>query len=134
MIGPVNVVVAGSRGFTDYKLLCETLDRLLPQDVAITILSGTARGADSLGERYALDRGLAVRHFPANWKLHGKVAGLLRNEEMLRCAALAIFFWDGSSRGTAHAVITAAKLDVPYHIINYAVDPSPRLDKDGLSC
>lgn len=121
----MNVVIAGSRGFTDYKLLCETLDHLLPRDVPVVILSGTARGADQLGERYAVDRGLAVHRFPANWKLHGKSAGFIRNEEMLRHADMAIFFWDDKSRGTAHAITTAAKLKVPYHVVPYVVVPQP---------
>lgn len=59
------IIIAGGRDFNDYPLLERTVDQFLA-DVhdEITIFCGTARGADSLGERYAKKRGYAVRNFP----------------------------------------------------------------------
>jgi hypothetical protein len=60
----MKVIVAGSRGFRDYELVCKTLD-----DMKIsTIISRCARGADKLGERYAHERGIPLEQFPARWE------------------------------------------------------------------
>jgi hypothetical protein len=95
----VRTIVAGSRDFTDYALLEQTLDRH-----KITVLiSGTARGADQLGERYANSHGIPVERFPANWNYHGKSAGFKRNMEMAQKAEALIAFWNGSP-GTSHMI------------------------------
>ena len=49
------VIIAGSRGFNDYALLKRKLNELLDFDDDITIISGTANGADSLGEKLLWD-------------------------------------------------------------------------------
>ena len=76
------VVVTGSRGFQDKELLFSKLDFFLqnrkPEE--IEIVSGTARGADTMGEKYAQVRGLKVKRFPAEWDRFGKSAGYRRNE------------------------------------------------------
>ena len=66
------IIIAGGRDFNDYPLLERTVDQFLA-DVhdEITIFCGTARGADSLGERYAKKRGYAVRNFPPDWRGRG---------------------------------------------------------------
>ncbi len=65
------VIIAGGREFNDYGLLCQTCDRILSQKHQthdIVIISGAARGADTLGERYAQERGYAIERFPADWE------------------------------------------------------------------
>ena len=55
------VIIAGSRDFSDYELLQSTMDRLLiNRKDEIVVLCGKARGADTLGERYARERGYYV--------------------------------------------------------------------------
>ena len=49
----MKIIVAGSRTFNDYKLLTDKLDYFLQNQKDITIISGKAKGADSLGEDYA---------------------------------------------------------------------------------
>lgn len=60
------VVVAGSRHFSDYALLCERLDFFCSRHDDVVVVSGTCRGADSLGERWAAERGYSVERFPAD--------------------------------------------------------------------
>lgn len=94
------VIIAGGRDFNDYPLLEKTMDELLVNiRDEIIIVSGTAKGADTLGERYAAQRGYSVRSFPADWKKYGKRAGFLRNEEMAKNADALVAFWNGKSRG-----------------------------------
>lgn len=71
------VIIAGSRDFDDYNIMCEHCDKFLSQKNqthSIVIISGTAREADKLGERYAHERDYDVQQFPANWKRDGKAA------------------------------------------------------------
>lgn len=83
------------------------------------IVSGTARGADQLGERYAAERGLSIKRFPADWDRDGKSAGYLRNVRMAEYADAAIVFWDGVSKGSKHMVDVAKKKGLPVRVVRY---------------
>lgn len=52
------VIIAGGRDFDDYDLVVSTMDKLL-QNITepITIVCGMAKGADTLGEMYAISKG-----------------------------------------------------------------------------
>jgi len=75
----------------------------------ITIISGGAPGVDTWAEHIAKDFGLQTRIYPADWKTHGKAAGYLRNEEMVKAADIVIAFWDGESKGTKLTIDLALK-------------------------
>ncbi len=115
------VIVAGSRSFNDYTALQIACDKLLAKKMQthnIVIISGTARGADSLGEKYALERGYAVERFPADWQQYGKTAGPIRNRLMADNADALIVFWDGQSKGTQNMIMEAKKKGVAVRIYN----------------
>ncbi|MCR4362039.1 DUF2493 domain-containing protein [Bacillus subtilis] len=105
------VVVAGSRGFNDYDLLHKKLAHYLcrykPEDVEI--VSGGAKGADLLGERFAKETGCSIKRFIPDWDAHGKSAGYLRNWEMAKYADACVVFWDGKSKGAKHMIDLAEK-------------------------
>lgn len=104
------VIIAGGRDFNDYNLLVETMNHLLSNvRDDITVICGKARGADTLGERYAKEHGYAIHYYPADWKRYGKAAGYIRNEKMAKNADALAAFWDGCSRGTKHMIETARK-------------------------
>ena len=99
------VIIAGGRDFNDYQRLCKTMDYLLKNKVPeVTIISGGARGADSLGERYANERGFSLIIMKADWEKYGKSAGIIRNKEMLSTADEVVCFWNRVSRGTGHMI------------------------------
>ena len=111
------LVVAGSRDFDDYTLLAAELDKLLAGKTNITIVSGTARGADRLGERYAAEHNLRIERFPAEWEKYHKGAGPIRNAKMVQSADAVIVFWDSESSGTKNIIECARKEDIPYRIV-----------------
>lgn len=115
------VIIAGGRDYGSYSLLCKTMDRMLcnKQSESIQIVCGKAHGADTLGERYARERGYSVNDFPANWKTYGKRAGYIRNVEMAQNADALVAFWDGQSRGTAHMIKMAKEYGLLVRVINY---------------
>lgn len=96
----MKVIIAGSRNFKDYSFLCNKCDKALGLQKQVEIVSGTAQGADKLGEKYAEERGYKIRQFPADWNNYGKSAGYIRNEKMSKYADALICFWDGQSKGT----------------------------------
>lgn len=126
-------LVVGSRDFNDYQTMCNILDYLLQNHKEVTIVSGGARGADSLAETYALGHNHRLKVFKADWKCHGKKAGYLRNEEMHKFISQyenrgVVAFWNGNSKGTAHNFELSIKYNNPIKIFNYSIDkyiPNP---------
>ncbi len=119
----MRVVIAGSRDFDNYELLKQKMDKILSKRIAnneeIIIISGTAKGADKLGERYAKERGFKIERYPADWNKFGKRAGYLRNEQMAKVADACVCFWDGQSKGTKHMIDLANKYNLAIRTILY---------------
>ena len=100
----ISICVVGSRDMTDYRILSQVLDGMhlwSPHNVKQFVCGG-ARGADTLGERWAKQRGYPTVSMPADWDQHGKAAGPIRNAEMAEITDVLVAFWDGHSRGTQH--------------------------------
>jgi hypothetical protein len=117
----MNLIIAGGRDFDNYSYLEKVLNHLLSRTdkETITIFCGKAKGADSLGERYALHNGIRVREFPADWNTHGKRAGILRNIEMGDEATHLVAFHDTVSRGTKQMIDYAEKKGLVVKVYNY---------------
>lgn len=125
------LLVAGSRTFNDFQMLCQVLDYELSTQVSkgktIVIVEGKANGADNLAGRYAKERGYKLVEMPAHWDKFGKSAGYRRNEAMhLEIASPTgdnnrgcICFWDGQSRGTRHNFMVAEDYNNPIKVVNY---------------
>lgn len=116
------VIIAGSRGFSNYKLLKEKCNEYLREkrkEYNIIIISGGARGADTFGEKYAQDEGFSLEVFPANWNKFGKSAGFIRNEQMAEIADALIAFWDGKSHGTKHMIEIMENKKLLVRVVNY---------------
>lgn len=111
------VIVAGSREFDDYQFLKKKLDFLLMNvKEEIEIVSGTARGADMLGERYANENNYNIISFKPNWNEFGKRAGYLRNEDMAKYANACVVFWMNKSKGSKHMIDIAKKYNIKLRI------------------
>ncbi|MEO0900338.1 MAG: DUF2493 domain-containing protein [Bacteroidota bacterium] len=109
------VIIAGCRYYHDFERVVQVCDHLLKTEVVI--VSGGAKGADALGERYAQLKGYTVERHIANWEQLGKMAGPIRNEEMVKTANRAIVFWDGRSRGTKNLVSLCKRYQLPIKVI-----------------
>ena len=126
----LRVIIAGSREFDDFSMLMNKCTDILSSiantnnDInKVRIVSGTARGADQLGEQYARACKYEVIQFPADWNRYGKSAGYIRNKAMAEYAAqetgVLFAFWDGESKGTKHMIDLAYKYGLDVHVINY---------------
>ena len=131
-IHEIRLIVAGTRTFDDYVLMKEKLDQIilgLREDYSgapVVIISGNAKGADQLGIRYAMERNLSFRRFPAQWHQYGKAAGPMRNAQMLAYAKEGIpalvAFWDGKSRGTDNMIQAARRGKAFVRVIPYEAE------------
>lgn len=127
-----STIIAGSRDVDDPALLRAAL-----RDSGLQIaevVSGAARGVDTLGEEWAKAHGVPVERFPVtddDWELHGKGAGRKRNVDMLlytlksplKSAILTL--WDGQSKGTAHMIDLAVSNERNIDRYIYIVRPQP---------
>jgi hypothetical protein len=110
----MRVIVAGGRFFNDYEAVKRMLDSR--KSLITEVVSGAAKGADTLGERWAKENGIPVKRFPADWNRqpdgsYDKGAGHKRNEQMARYADALIAFPGGD--GTDSMIRLAKKYKLP---------------------
>ena len=113
------VVIAGCREYNNYeeaKLYIDFCISNIREVYDIIIVSGCASGADSIGERYAEEKGLMVEKYPADWKRYGRSAGPRRNKQMAEICDYVICFWDGKSKGTKSMIDYARECNKPIKI------------------
>lgn len=113
----MKTIIAGSRGITDYFVLLQAI-KDCPFSIT-SVVSGCAKGIDTLGEQYAQENSLKLYKFPADWSTYGKRAGYIRNAEMADNAEALLAIWDGNSRGTKHMINTAIQKGLEVHIYMY---------------
>lgn len=116
----MRLAVVGSRNLTDYGLVHVALSRYLDEyGDSLVIVSGGAKGADSLAAQFAREHGLQLVEYLPDWNRYGKSAGFRRNWTIWQDAEAGVAFWDGVSRGTAHSFDIAAKQGKPIEIVHF---------------
>lgn len=126
------LAVIGSRHFTDYAKAQRHLDRIVLRiakvhgdDVDLRMVSGKARGADTLGKRYADANGIPIEEIPPDYKTYGDPAPFIRNKEIVAQADAVVAFWDRRSRGTLDALQFARQLSKPVHVVRIEASSKP---------
>jgi len=115
----MKLIIAGTRTFGNYKLFKESVLKNINISDIEEIVSGTAKGADSLGELFAFENDIPVKRFPANWEKYGKSAGYRRNVEMAEYGDTLLAFWNGVSKGTLHMINIAKNKNLKVFVIKY---------------
>lgn len=107
----MRVLIIGSRDFPRLDMVRRYIFDLDQSEDGphITVISGGAKGVDSIAEEEARAYGFNVEIYPADWKTYGRGAGLKRNIEMIERADMVVAFWDGKSPGTRHSIREALK-------------------------
>jgi len=101
----MKLAVTGSRSFKDY----ESMKSILVKWKIEEIISGGARGADTLAERFADEHKIKKVIFKPDYAKYGKKAPLMRNRQIVDYVDRVIAFWDGESRGTKYTIDYARK-------------------------
>ena len=100
----MKLLIAGSRDITDFDL-----SKHIPDGVDL-IITGGARGIDTLAEKYADEHNIEKLIFRPEYNKYGKAAPLKRNEEMVNMADEILVVWNGASRGSRHTIKYAQKM------------------------
>lgn len=114
------VLVTGSREWTDVGAVYAALQEHLGNEIQAILVHGDCpTGADAIANSWAKSQpGIAVDAQPANWPLHGRAAGPIRNQAMVtRGADVCLAFPKGESRGTRDCMRKAEAAGIP--VINY---------------
>ena len=113
----MKLAIVGSRDFVDYDLLRQKALELFEIGKIDKIISGGARGADTLAERFADEFNIPKEIHPADWKTYGRAAGYIRNQRIVRCCDELIAFWMNNSSGTKHSIELAKQAGKKVHIV-----------------
>lgn len=105
----MRVLVCGGRDYTDAGHIHQELAACRPT----VIIEGGAKGADAQASNYGVLHNIKVETYVANWQLHGKAAGPIRNGEMLRVGQPDLVLAFPGGRGTADMVRQAEAAGVP---------------------
>lgn len=104
----MKIAIVGSRDFARLDLVTAYIEAL-PMDTVV--VSGGARGVDSVAVEAAERRGLVTVTYPADWDAYGKGAGFIRNQLIVDQADKVVAFWDGKSKGTRDTMRKAHNVD-----------------------
>lgn len=126
--------IVGSRTFDDYERLCRCIEKFNKQtgnQRPLEIVSGGAKGADSLAERYAKDNGLALKVFypkcgPNASRDEFRAAAFARNAEIVGYSEKVIAFWDMSSNGTRNTIKLAKAAHKLYGVVDVSQPPKAK--------
>lgn len=113
------IAVVGCRDYENYSEAKPYIDFCIDRikrKYTLIFVSGGCRGADRLGERYAVENGYMLERYPAEWRKYGSAAGPLRNQKMAQVSDYVICFWDGKSHGTKSMIEYAAQFQKPIRI------------------
>jgi len=111
----VRVVVAGSREGVSEVLVKTTIDDILVKHPGATLVTGGARGVDTIAHLYAKSIGAHTEVYRAQWEMYGKSAGFKRNEIMVNLpdVALVVCIYPGRRTiGTNHTASIARRKDI----------------------
>jgi YspA, cpYpsA-related SLOG family len=112
----LKLIIAGSRHLSPSAgFIWDSIKMLQVSRVGtITeVICGGAEGVDTEGAHWASHADVAVTYFRANWDLHGKAAGPIRNGEMAKYGDALLLIWDGESKGSANMKSQMKKYDKP---------------------
>jgi hypothetical protein len=111
----MKLAIVGSRSFDDYDLVKQKLKGL---DVT-EIVSGGAKGADSLAEQYAKENNIPIKIFKPDWSRFGRSAGMVRNKDIVDYSEKVIAFWDGESKGTKNSIYLSKRQGKLLDVVNF---------------
>jgi hypothetical protein len=116
----MKIAVVGSRSFNSTQENLKIVEDFILSKIKISdieeVISGGAKGADTLAEMFAASNNLRIKIFPANWLKYGKSAGFIRNKEIIAAADIVFAFWDECSKGTKNDIELAKQQNKTLYI------------------
>jgi hypothetical protein len=119
----LSIGIVGSMTFNDYPLFVKEVDDYLRKRgvKARQIVSGGAKGTDSLASRYANERRIEMIVLKPKWKVNGvydPTAAFKTNDDIVNQSDIIIAFWNGHSKGTKDTITkTEKKKNKGLHVV-----------------
>jgi len=101
--------IVGSRDFHDYEKVKNFIFSSINIKDIDCIVSGGAKGFDSLAEKFADEYNIKKKIFPAEWEKHGRAAGFIRNRDIVDNSDILIAVQKNKSKGTQNSIDLAKK-------------------------
>lgn len=99
------LAIVGSRNLKSKELFQEGIVKAIEQwGVPSEVVSGGAKGADTMGEKWARDNEIVCTVYKPDWNQHGKKAGILRNIDIINKANKVLAFPSKKGKGTQHSI------------------------------
>lgn len=117
----MKVAIVGSRTFNNFDLLSKTVKEYCKQNnISIEIIvSGGAKGADSLAEQFAIKNDLQTKIFYPDWVQFDRTACSVRNSQIVEFSDIVFAFWNGKSPGTNDSITKTKKLQKTIIIVMF---------------
>ena len=112
--------IVGSRNFTDYDMFCRHVDEFVKNNHVTSIVSGGARGADSMAERWAHEHNVPIMVYHAEWTKYGRSAGPRRNMKIVADSSYILAFPSKDGHGTQNTIAFASKKGIM--VVTHYVD------------
>ncbi len=117
----ISLAIVGSRDMIDDALFAKGIEAAIVQwGLPDMVVSGGARGADTLGAQWAIINHVTLRVFEPDWKRYGKAAGIIRNKDIIGSATHVLAFPSKSGKGTQNSINLAQKKKKP--LLVYWID------------
>ena len=127
----MKVLVSGGRTYSNYRVVKHTLDNIDKQSLITNLIHGGAKGADSLGDRWAKENNVDIKVYKPDWNKYGKAAGVLRNQEMLDIEHPDIVVSFPGGNGTMDMRRRANQMGIKLLIVNDDIDIKVEVNKTG---
>ncbi len=117
----MKTIIYGSKTIQSYDVVAKAVEDSGFADLITTVFTTQEPGPSIFGYRWAVTRKIPVRVFTADWKSHGKPAGIIRDREMATFCDAAVLLWDGSEWMTPALKKYFGQLDpkVRYHFVKH---------------
>ena len=120
-------LICGGRHFADHAMFRNAMSDLIRSfGIPSRVIHGDAKGADAMADAWARTLAVDIVRYPAKWSQYGKLAGPIRNQDMINFGKpdLVIIFPGG--RGTADMKSRAEKANVKVAQIQTLSQEAPK--------
>jgi len=112
----MKLAIVGSRNYNNYLGFKTILCSYLKGKVPIMIISGGAKGVDSLAERYAKEKDIEIKIFYPEWSIYGRKAGPMRNLLIVKECTHMLALPSQSGKGTQNSIKLVGIMNKPVFV------------------
>lgn len=114
-----NVIIAGTRTFNDYNLVCKVMNVIRSKYANINIVSNNEPGANKCGLLYALKNKIPYTIYEPDGRNCDRDAKSAMRERMTKASQVLVLFWDRESSESEDMLYLAVRYELTCYIMLY---------------